>query len=65
MESKATFKMPPVEHYQDEVEDHEVKRLSLPSCDMLGAEVVGGEYTADCFKDIGEVQAQVYKDGAD
>lgn len=65
MQSESTNKTPPVESYSHSgQEEHEIKRLEYPSCDMLGAEVVGGCYTSDCFRDINEVQAQV-KNGAD
>ena len=63
MESKSTFKAPPVETFQADVQAHDIQRLELPSSNMLGAVVVGGCYTSDCFEDIGEVQAKVH--GAD
>ena len=58
MESKATFKMPPVETYQHEgLEAHDVVRLEKPMSDMLGAVVVGPYHMSDCYQGIGEIQA--------
>ncbi len=50
MESPSTFKQPPVETVTHEVKVSDVVRQERnPSENLLGAVVVGGRYSADCF----------------
>lgn len=49
----------PVVNSKSGSEVHDIQRLNKASCDLLGAVVVGGLYGADCFEDIGELQAEM------
>lgn len=50
MESPSTFKAPPVDTYTPADECADTKRLNDGVDDLLGAVVVGGRYSADCFR---------------
>jgi hypothetical protein len=65
MESKATFKMAPVDTFTPETTSEEVVRLQSGVEPLEGAVVVGGHYSADCFRYEGQLQAGLPKKGHD
>jgi hypothetical protein len=65
MESKATFKMAPVDTFTPETTSEEVVRLQSGVEPLEGAVVVGNTYGADCFRWRGQLQAGLPKQGFD